>query len=240
MSRMNLETTDFYHKLAGIYDEIFPVELSTMQFLRSAGARPGQPVLDLACGSGLYTEALLKGGVDVYGLDGSPDLIEQARARSSHPERFVLADMGDIGVEAAGLSAGGKLPSEFGFVFCIGNSLSHLASSTEVQSVLRSISRILSGPEARVVIQFVEMEEIPVGSLRDLPTLEIGAVRFERRYTRSGSDQITFDAALVDGQTGDRQTISNHLLQPFSLLVNNLNLLSIRTTRYCFFHKLTR
>ena len=205
---MNPETAEFYHKLAGVYDELFPVEASTMQFLRDTGARPGNSVLDLACGSGLYTEALLQEGVDTYGLDGSPDLIEQARARSSHPERFVLADMSQLGAEAAGA----QLPAGFDLDFCIGNSISHLHSAADVRAVLCSIAGILRGPHARVVIQYVDMEEIPVGSVRNLPALQAGTVSFERCYVRSTSDRVTFDAALVDEHTDSRDTIRNELL----------------------------
>jgi len=203
---MNLETANFYRKLAGIYDELFPVEASTMQFLNEAGARPGRPVLDLACGSGLYTEALLREGVDAYGLDASPDLIERARARSSHPERFVLADMREIGSVTA------PLPPLFDLVFCIGNSISHLDSAAEVRSVLGSVAGILDGPDARVVIQYVEMEEIPVGSARNLPALRAGGGRFERRYVRTEWHRVTFEAALVDEDTDERDAIRNELL----------------------------
>ena len=208
---MNPKTAEFYHKLAGVYDELFPVEATTMQFLREAGARPGNSVLDLACGSGLYTEALLQEGVDAYGLDGSPDLIEQARARGSGPDRFVLADMRRLGTEAAD-TAGGRLAAGFDLVFCIGNSISHLDSTAEVRSVLRSVAGILRGPHARVVLQYVDMDEIPVGSARNLPALQAGTVGFERCYVRSASDRVTFDAALVDERTDSRVTIRNELL----------------------------
>ncbi|MEE8441196.1 MAG: class I SAM-dependent methyltransferase [Spirochaetia bacterium] len=200
---MNTETTDFYRKLADVYDEIFPVEASTMQFLRRAGALPGRSVLDLACGSGLYTEALLGEGVDVYGLDGSPDLIDRARTRSAHPERFVPADMREWG---------DRLPRSFDLVFCIGNSISHLDSIVDVRAVLHSIAESLSGADARVVIQYVDMDEIPVGSARDLPALRAGAFMFERRYVRAESHRITFDATLVHEKTGDRDAIKNQLL----------------------------
>ena len=205
---MNPETAEFYHKLAGVYDELFPVEAGTMQFLRDAGARPGNSVLDLACGSGLYTEALLQEGVDIYGLDGSPDLIQQARARGSHPERFVFADMSQLGTEAAGA----QLPAGFDLVFCIGNSISHLNSAGDVRAVLRSIAGVLRGPHASLVLQYVDMDEIPVGSARNLPALQAGAVSFERCYVRSTSDRVTFDAALVDEHTNSRDTIRNELL----------------------------
>lgn len=208
---MNSETTNFYHKLTSIYDELFPVEPSTMAFLREAGARPGNSVLDLACGSGLYTEELLQEGVAICGLDGSPDLIERARGRSSHPERFVLADMRELATAISGQTEG-RLPTSFDLVFCIGNSISHLDSAADVRSVLRSIAGTLSGADARVVFQYVEMDEISVGSTRNLPTLRVGEVSFERRYVRSTSDTITFDATLVNDATGDRDTIKNELL----------------------------
>ena len=182
-----------------------------MQFLKDSGAQPGRPVLDLACGSGLYTEALLRQGVDVYGLDLSPDLLEQARARSAHPERFLLADMRNIG-SAAGQPVAGVLPNLFDLVFCIGNSIAHLDSTADVRAVLKSIAERLPVREGHAVVQYVDMEEIDIGSARELPTLTFGDTRFERRYVRSAPGSATFDAALVDVQTGSRDTIRNELL----------------------------
>ena len=205
---MTTESEGFYRALSSIYDELFPVEATTVEFLVESGARSGNRVLDLACGTGLYANALLELGVDVYGLDGSPDLIDRARSRGAHPDRFIVADMLDLG---APFHPDEILPEAFDLVFCIGNSISHLISTNAVGEVLNGIaSRLVSRGE--VVIQYVDMSEIDVGASRELPTLTFGDTVFQRRYIRTTRERVTFNAALVDVASGGRQEISNDLL----------------------------
>lgn len=58
--------------------------------LRQAGART---VLDLGCGNGSFTRALIREGFDAYGCDASPSGI--ARASQLHPDRFRVASAYD-------------------------------------------------------------------------------------------------------------------------------------------------
>jgi SAM-dependent methyltransferase len=50
--------------------------------VRLLGLRPGQRVLDVACGAGRYCRALAARGLSVTGVDLSADLLEEARAKS--------------------------------------------------------------------------------------------------------------------------------------------------------------
>lgn len=61
--------------------------------------RAGQTLLDVGCGPGRHALALAARGVDVVGLDASPDFValaRQAAADRSVPARFVLADVRDL------------------------------------------------------------------------------------------------------------------------------------------------
>src|SRR5437588_1935 len=48
---------------------------------------PGRRVLEVGCGTGLFTEMLAETGADVVAVDISPELLEQARRRGLPPDR---------------------------------------------------------------------------------------------------------------------------------------------------------
>lgn len=73
-------------------------------------ARPG-PVADLGCGPGTYAIALAHRGYDVVGIDGSPRMVEVARARASGNEVGAVFEIRDVSAPLpfADASLGGVL-----------------------------------------------------------------------------------------------------------------------------------
>ena len=62
-------------------------------------AEDGARCLDLGCGNGTLTAELAARGLDVVGMDASPEMIDLARA--THPElRFVLGDATSFSLDA--------------------------------------------------------------------------------------------------------------------------------------------
>jgi SAM-dependent methyltransferase len=61
------------------FNEADPIELA---YYRAAIEQFGQPALDLACGAGRLLVPLLAAGLDVDGVDISPDMIAHARAKA--------------------------------------------------------------------------------------------------------------------------------------------------------------
>jgi SAM-dependent methyltransferase len=71
---------------------------------QSGGQADGGQVADAGCGPGHVTAFLRDRGVDAFGVDLSPRLVEHARA--AYPGvRFDVGDMGDLG--ALGVATGG-------------------------------------------------------------------------------------------------------------------------------------
>src|ERR1700687_3298717 len=62
------------------------------RFVRLTGLKPGACVIDLGCGSGIFTYLLNQRGYDVAGLDISPKLLELARRK--YPD--LQFDEGDV------------------------------------------------------------------------------------------------------------------------------------------------
>ncbi len=57
--------------------------------------RPAGDVLELACGSGIWTERLLASASSITAVDGAPEMLARARARIGEgaPVRFIQADL---------------------------------------------------------------------------------------------------------------------------------------------------
>jgi SAM-dependent methyltransferase len=63
--------------------------------LANVGAPPG-PVADLGCGPGAHALALTRRGYDVVGLDGSPRMVEIARAQAARDKIDVRFEVHDV------------------------------------------------------------------------------------------------------------------------------------------------
>lgn len=61
--------------------------------LRLLELRGGERVLDACCGNGRHAQALAGAGMDVWGMDLSPPLLEKGRARSALAGRLVQGDL---------------------------------------------------------------------------------------------------------------------------------------------------
>jgi SAM-dependent methyltransferase len=88
---------EYYRRRAPEYDE------TSIECLESAGRHyaslvkrlgPKGDVLELACGTGLWTQHLAAWAVSLTALDSSPEMVDFARARVREPAaKFVIADL---------------------------------------------------------------------------------------------------------------------------------------------------
>lgn len=105
------------------------------------GVKPGERVLDIACGEGRMASALNDLGAKVTGIDASPALIQAANARRLKDAQFLVGDAREIG-EAFGEVA----PEPFDAAACI----MALMNINPVSDVLEGASRLLK-PGGRFV-----------------------------------------------------------------------------------------
>lgn len=107
-----------------------------LEFYRRQIYRYGQPVLELACGTGRLTIPLAEGGVDVVGLDISPQMLELAEMKARGRRLRIPFVRGDVRAF--------ELGRKFKFIFIPAQSLSHLHKLDELESCFACVRRHLA------------------------------------------------------------------------------------------------
>ena len=82
--------------MAGDFGQIAKqIETSAQEFIDRLELKPGERVLDVACGSGNLALPAARAGAIVTGVDIAPNLLEQARARAAAENLTIKFDEGD-------------------------------------------------------------------------------------------------------------------------------------------------
>jgi len=130
-----METAQRPRTPAEIYDELFVPALFRQWgpvVADAAGLRPGQTVLDIACGTGALTLAALDRvgpGGNVTGLDANPDMLSVARLKSAAVE-WIEGLAENLPFDGASFDA---VVSQFGLMFFTDK----VAAFREIMRVLR-------------------------------------------------------------------------------------------------------
>lgn len=115
-----------------------------LDFYRRQVARYGDPVLELACGSGRLTIPLASEGTNITGLDISEEMLYLAKLKASSERvniRFLQGDMRSF-----------DLGEKFKFIFVPAQSLSHLYTREDIESCFACVRRHLTD-EGRFLIE---------------------------------------------------------------------------------------
>ena len=122
---------------------------------RAPYANAGKPaVLDAACGTGQHALALAERGYPVAGADLSAGMIARARQNALQQGvevRFEVAGFGDL-AQTYGRES-------FEAVLCVGNSLPHVLSETELVAALTDIAMVLR-PGGLLVLQNRNFDQV--------------------------------------------------------------------------------
>jgi SAM-dependent methyltransferase len=181
----------FYSKFAEHYDEVFPLDVEAVRFVRSALPPRSRRVVDIGCGTGALAAALARRpGLDVTGIDLDPEMIAAARVR--HPGiEFRAMDAREIG----------DLEGPFDAACSLGNSLAHLPRR-DLSRFITDLARLLV-VSGRWIFQTVNWDFILSRGGHRFPdvTTARGAL-FEREYVEVGPSAVRFATRLsVRGRT---------------------------------------
>lgn len=109
------------------YDEENPWGPGDAFYLNLAKSTRG-PVLDVACGTGTLLRAIAKNGIEVVGLDVTPEMIERAR---------MLADQEGLSIEwIVGDARTMQLDREFRLIIMTGHAFQHLLTDEDIDAFL--------------------------------------------------------------------------------------------------------
>jgi SAM-dependent methyltransferase len=173
---------DQYIALLGAIEHVHPDDEAFLR--RHLGGLTG-PVLDLGCGPGHLTAHLASLGVDVRGIDLTPEFVDHARA--THPGvRFDLGSLTDLDVPdgtVAGLLAW--------------YSMIHLTPAA-LDDALAGLRRVLA-PGGVLVLGLVEGDDVEPFDHKVVTAYRWPAAEASRRLARAGFVEIDRLQRPADG-----------------------------------------
>lgn len=129
-----------YQSLAASYDALtgdvgYEQRAAFLQRLFARAERKVTRVLDLACGTGSITLLLSRAGYELVGVDASPDMLAQARAKfDDRPPLLLCQPMQRLSLGSEGVDA----------AVCCLDSINYLTRPQDVQSTFRRVYESLN------------------------------------------------------------------------------------------------
>lgn len=177
------DNMNMYDNISEYYDEIFPIDAATLDFIRRTVGDPPKSVLDVACGSGGYAVEMSKYGYDVTATDNSPDMI--LRTSQKAREGNVSLDV----VECDMRNIESKIQKKFDCIYCIGNSIVHITDIDEITDVVMQMGKLLV-QRGTLIIQTLNYDRIIRLNITRLPVIENKekGITFVRTYDLDNHD----------------------------------------------------
>ena len=191
--------------------DLFEGDIATGDFLDfyvGQIERCGEPVLELACGSGRLTIPLTEKGFRIKGLDISDEMMNLAKekaARRNIALDLMKGDMTDF-----------DLGEKFKLIFIPAQSLTHLYTLEEIEKCFACVRKHLTD-DGRFLIELFN------------PSLEILLQTTDRYFTKGGAESIAVDSnsfydtaaqikhieLIFRGKTGESDAILTFKMRQF-------------------------
>ena len=151
----------------------------------------GGDALEFAIGTGRVALPLSAGGVSVSGVDLSPDMIEQLKAKPGAEQ--IPVTVGDMTTT--------RVPGSFRLVYLVWNAITNVTTQDEQLAVVANAASHL-GPGGHLVIEVVvpQLRRVPPGETGWIFTLEVDHVGFETFDDLVGQVAWSHHWMQVDGR----------------------------------------
>lgn len=180
-----------YDLIANNYSEIFPLEPQKIEFIKSYCSKTKANILDIGCATGDLALELSKQGGSVVGIDLNEKMIDIAnqKKQQSMNIKFEVLNMLDIDKN-----------ERFDCVVCLGNTLPHLPSWKDIDSLFPKVHAVLN-EQGTFIFQILNYDKIIKEKKIQFATIEGKGFIFERNYTEITDERIVFQIKYYDKMT---------------------------------------
>jgi len=171
----------FYEEIAPYYEQIFPLQKSQVEFVKSVFSNQDEVrLLEVGCGIGLLSFALADPLVKVLAFDLDEGMLKEALhamkklSISGNNLEFLQLNMLSIGETFN--------KTHFDGVLCFGNTIVHLPSKEKVLSFFIQAKEVLK-PNGMLLFQLLNYDRLLDQKITTLPLIESDHFSFERYYS---------------------------------------------------------
>lgn len=169
---------------ADLYDLLFRDYSADLDFYLGAARAAGGPALDLGCGTGRVLLRALAAGLDLDGVDDSPEMLERLRANAAARGLAPRATLGDMRAL--------RLPRRYACVMIPFNAFAHNLSADDQLATLRGCREHLV-PGGRLVFDAFSATPAMVATPVAEPVLEL-----ETKHPATGVSLRLYDGRRLD------------------------------------------
>ena len=164
------------------YPEIFGEQL--LQWLKLQNLQP-RSSMDLACGTGILCEILLRSGIEASGMDFSAGMIDIARQRT--PEiHYDVADMITY-----------RPNEKFDLVTCTGDAINHISALSDVEKVFQNVYAYMASG-GYFVFDILNEHEVSTSEPFEMDFSEQIRVWFQ--MTRPGEKEVNLKIRVYENE----------------------------------------